>query len=94
MSLLSLINIGNFILIIAIIAMAFFTNIFAKLFIILISAFIVRFNPGFDITNILFILTLILGNIMQNKLPFTKNINIIISIFFSLTIFNIFLWLT
>jgi hypothetical protein len=91
MSLLSLVNAGNIALIAVLWLVSFFKNVFAKTAAILIAALFVKFRSGFDPSNVAFLAALALGAILQEKLPFARGINVLISIIVSFAAFNAFL---
>jgi len=94
MSLSLLFNLGNIIFLIALISISATKNIFIKGIIILVATLLIKFRPMIDIENIVFLFSLILGTTLQEKLPFTRNINILLSLVIALIVFNTYLWFT
>jgi len=94
MFLLSLFNIGNIVLFIALISVSVTKNIFIKGIIILVATLLIKFRPIIDIENIAFLLSLVFGMILQEELPFTRNINILLSLVIALVVLNTYLWFT
>jgi len=94
MFLLSLFNTGNIVLFIALIGVSVTKNVFVKGLIILVATLLIKFRPMLDIENIVFLFSLILGTVLQEKLPFTKNVNILLSLVVAFTILNAYLWFT
>ncbi|MFA5052535.1 MAG: hypothetical protein WC565_00520 [Parcubacteria group bacterium] len=94
MSLLSLINAGNIALVAALLVVSFFKSPFVKGIIILAIALFVKFRSGFDVTNIVFLASLILGTILEEKLPFARGLNVFLSIVISFAIMNAYLFLS
>ena len=92
MSLSLLFNLGNIILLVALISMSATKNFFIKGIIILVATLLIKFRPVIDAENIVFLISLIFGAILQEKLPFTKNVNILLSVVVALTILNVYLW--
>jgi len=92
MSLSLLFNLGNIILLVALISMSATKNFFIKGIIILVATLLIKFRPVIDAENIVFLISLIFGAILQEKLPFTKNINILLSVIVALAILNAYLW--
>jgi len=92
MSLSLLFNLGNIILLVALISISATKNIFIKGAIILVATLLIKFRPVIDAENIVFLISLIFGTILQEKLPFTKNVNILLSVVVALAILNAYLW--
>jgi len=89
----SLISVGNIIFLITLLAVFYTKNVFIKSIIILTSALLIKFRPGINSENIAFLLTLIAGAILAEKLPFNKNANMILSGVISFIVLNAYLWL-
>ncbi len=94
MSLSLLFNLGNIIFFIALISISVTKNFFIKGIIILVATLLIKFRPMIDVENIAFLLSLVFGMILQEKLPFTKNINILLSLVVALVVLNTYLWFT
>jgi hypothetical protein len=63
-----------------------------KVGIIIAVSLTVKFRPGIDVDNIMFMISAIAGSILGEALPFRKGMNIFLSIVISLIIFNAYLW--
>jgi len=87
-----LFNLGNIVLIIALISISATKKTFLKGVIILFATLLIKFRPVIDAENIVFLISLIFGTILQEKLPFTKNVNILLSVIVALSILNTYLW--
>jgi hypothetical protein len=91
MSLLSLINAGNIALVATLILISSFKNVFAKGAVILVASLFIKFRAGFDPSNIAFFAALVLGALLQEKLPFARGLNVFISLVASFAAFNAYL---
>ncbi len=89
-----LFNLGSIIFLIALISVSATKNFFIKGIIILVATLLTKFRPMIDVENIAFLFSLVFGTILQEKLPFTRNINILLSIIIALIVFNTYLWFT
>ncbi len=89
----SLISVGNIIFAITLLAVFYTKNIYIKSTIILVSSLLIKFRPGVDPENISFLLTLIMGAILMEKLPFNKNVNMILAFIIAFVTLNAYLWL-
>ena len=89
-----LFNVGNIVLFIALIGASATKNVFIKGVIIFVATLLIKFRPIIDIENIVFLFSLISGVILQEKLPFTKNVNILLSLVVAFAVLNTYLWFT
>jgi len=94
MSLLSLVNAGNAALLVTLLVISSFKDIFAKAAVVLFVALFVKFRAGFDPENIAFLVSLALGAFLEEKLPFAKGLNVALSLILSFIAFNAYLWLS
>ena len=94
MSLLSLVNAGNIAFLTALLVIFSFKNVFLKAVVVLFVAVFVKFRSGFDPANIAFLIALVIGAILEEKLPFAKGMNVALSILISFIAFNAYLWLS
>jgi hypothetical protein len=94
MSLLSLVSAGNLAFISALIAVFLIRNVFGKVAIIAIVSALIKFRSGLDIENLVFLVALTFGAILEEKLPFKKPINAFIAIFISFVALNTYLYLS
>jgi hypothetical protein len=89
MSLWSLINPGSAVFLIAAIAILSFKNPVIKVGIIVLTALMLKFRPGFDAENIIFIASLFAALILKGILPFRQKANAVIAVIGSFILFNI-----
>jgi hypothetical protein len=75
------------------VATSFFKSLWIKASIILIVTLLLKFSPGLDIDNIVFLVSALIGVTLAQSMPFKKEFNIFISIIISLSIFNAYIWL-
>jgi len=94
MSLSLIFNLGNIVFLVTLIGVSAIKNIFIKGIIIIIATLLIKFRPMIDIENIVFLFSLVLGTILQEKLPFTRNINILLSTIIAFFVLNTYLWFT
>jgi positive regulator of sigma E activity len=94
MSLLSLVNAGNLAFLSALVVVFSIKNIFGKVAIIDAVSILIKFRAGFDIENFVFLFALMLGAILEEKLPFKKPVNAIVSLVASFIALNAYLYLS
>lgn len=93
MSVYLLTNLGNLLIIGVLWSSYFIKKTWIKVAIATGIAILIKFRPGFDFYNIAFFISLVIGMIVEDYLPFTKRAGLIFSMALSLIIFNLLLYL-
>lgn len=89
MSLWSLVNFGNVLFLIAAIAALSLRSPALKVGVIILSALVIKFRPGFDTENILFMASLFFALILNSVLPFRPRMNAVVAVIGGVALLNI-----
>jgi len=84
-----LINVGNLFLVLALLVSYFLKKNWQKLLTLLFFSLLLKFKPGIDPENLVFLLSGLSGIFLGKRLPFKTKMNLIVSIVFSLLFLNI-----
>jgi len=93
MSLSLLISVGNIVFALTLFAVFYTKNIWLKCAFVFIGTLVIKFRPGLDVENIAFLIALIAGTVLEDRLPFNKNVNMMLSFIITFVAFNAYLWL-
>ncbi|MDD4931052.1 MAG: hypothetical protein PHG66_02755 [Candidatus Colwellbacteria bacterium] len=89
MSLWSLINFGNVAFLAVALICIFIKEPIFRIGALLIAALLIKFRPGIDIENLLFISSVLVVMVLEKVLPFRPRVNVWIGVVIGFVIFNI-----